>query len=209
MVRLFALPFVLMAFHASIQPLPAPLRAELTGRFWHPGCPVPFARLRVLAVTHWGFDGRVHTGQVVVNERAAAPLARVFKRLYQLRFRIRHMRLADAYGPIRSQPADDDISDAFECRQAVPSPCSGGTGTGSWSQHAYGDAIDLNPIENPYVGCGRTRKRASIPYLDRTRRRRGMVTPAVVQAFRSIGWGWGGNWTGSTKDYMHFSASGH
>ena len=209
MVRLFALPFVLMAFHASIQPLPAPLRAELTGRFWHPGCPVPLARLHVLTVTHWGFEGRVHTGQVVVNEHAAAPLARVFKRLYQLRFRIRHMRLADAYGPTDSQPADGDISGAFECRQAVPSPCSGGTGTGSWSEHAYGDAIDLNPIENPYVGCGRTRKRASIPYLDRSRQRRGMVTPAVVQAFSSIGWGWGGNWTGSTKDYMHFSASGH
>ena len=209
MVRLFALPFVLMAFHASIQPLPAPLRAELTGRFWHPGCPVPLTRLHVLTVTHWGFDGRVHTGQVVVNEHAAAPLARVFKRLYKLRFRIRHMRLADAYGPTHAQPADGDISGAFECRQAVPSPCSGGTGTGSWSEHAYGKAIDLNPIENPYVGCGRTRKRASIPYLDRSRRRRGMVTPAVVQAFRSIGWGWGGNWTGSTKDYMHFSASGH
>ena len=151
----------------------------------------------------------MHTGQVVVNEHTAAPLARVFKRLYQLRFRIRHIRLAEAYGPTRSQPADGDISDAFECRQAVPSPCSGGTGTGSWSEHAYGDAIDLNPIENPYVGCGRTRKRASIPYLDRSRQRRGMVTPAVVQAFSSIGWGWGGNWTGSTKDYMHFSASGH
>jgi len=209
MVRLFALPFVLIAFHASMQPLSAPLRAELTGRFWHPGCPVPFARLRVLTVTHWGFEGRVHTGQVVVNEHAAAPLARVFKRLYQLRFRIRHIRLAEAYGPTRLQPADGDISDAFECRQAVPSPCSGGTGTGSWSEHAYGDAIDLNPIENPYVGCGRTRKRASMPYLDRSRQRRGMVTPAVVQAFSSLGWGWGGNWTGSTKDYMHFSASGH
>ena len=209
MVGLFALPFVLIAFHASIQPLSAPLRAELTGRFWHPGCPVPFARLRVLTVTHWGFDARVHTGQVVVNEHTAAPLARVFKRLYRLRFRIRHIRLAEAYGPTRLQPADGDISDAFECRQAVPSPCSGGTGTGSWSEHAYGDAIDLNPIENPYVGCGRTRKRASIPYLDRSRQRRGMVTPAVVQAFSSIGWGWGGSWTGSTKDYMHFSASGH
>ena len=58
------------------------------------------------------------------------------------------------------------------------------------------------------MGCGRTRERASRPYLNRSRLRPGMVTPAVVQAFRSIGWGWGGDWTG-TKDYMHFSASGH
>ncbi len=209
MLRLLALPLVLVTFHSSIQPLPAPLRAELTGRYWHRGCPVPLSRLRLLTVTHWGFDGRARTGQLVVNEDAAARLARVFRHLYELRFPIRHMRLADAYGPSRSQPADGDISGAFECRQAVPSPCAGGTGTGSWSEHAYGEAVDLNPIENPYVGCGRTRKRASLPYLDRSRLRRGMVTPAVVRAFRSIGWGWGGDWTGSTKDYMHFSATGH
>jgi hypothetical protein len=208
-IRLLALPLVLLAFHASIQPLPAPLRAQLKGRFWHPGCPVGLSRLRLLTVTHWGFDRRVHTGRLVVNADAAAPLSRVFRRLYQLHFPIRHMRLADTYGPRRSRPLDGDVSGAFACRQAVPSPCTGGTGTGHWSEHAYGEAVDLNPVENPYVGCGRTRRRSSRPYLDRSRLRRGMVTPAVVRAFRSIGWGWGGAWTGSTKDYMHFSASGH
>src|SRR5438093_12887923 len=85
-----------------------------------------------------------------VNQDAAAPLARVFRRLYELRFPIRHLRLSDAYGPARSQPADGDVSGSFECRQAVPSPCSGGKGTGSWSNHAYGLAVDLNPLENPY-----------------------------------------------------------
>jgi hypothetical protein len=209
MVRLLAVPLAALAFHASVQPLPAPVRAELNGRFWHRGCPVPLSRLRLLTVTHWGFDGHAHTGQLVVNEDAAAPLSRVFRRLYALRFPIRHLRLADAYGPAAARPADHDVSGSFECRQAVPSPCSGGTGTGSWSEHAYGEAVDLNPIENPYVGCGRTRRRASRPYLNRSRLRRGMVTPAVVRAFRSIGWGWGGAWTGSTKDYMHFSATGH
>jgi hypothetical protein len=210
--RILALPFLLLALHpfqSSIRPLPKPLRAELSGRFWRPGCPVSLSRLRLLTVAHWGFDGRVHTGQLVVNEDAAAPLARVFRRLYERRFPIRHMRLADAYGPARSQPADGDISAAFECRQAVPSPCTGGTGTGSWSEHAYGEAVDLNPVENPYVGCGRTHDRAASPYLDRSRLRRGMVTPAIVKAFHSIGWSWGGDWAGSTKDYMHFSASGH
>ena len=209
MMGLLALPLILLAFGASIQPLSAPVQAELNGRFWHPGCPVPLTRLRVLTVTHWGFDGHTHTGQLVVNQDAAAPLARVFRQLYALRFPIRHMRLVDVYGPTSSQPADGDLSGSFQCRQAVPSPCSGGTGTGSWSEHAYGEAVDLNTIENPYVGCGRTRERSSLPYLNRSRLRPGMVTPAVVQAFRSIGWGWGGNWTGSTKDYMHFSASGH
>jgi hypothetical protein len=211
-IRLLAVPAALAAlaaFHSSVRPLPAPVRAELSGRFWHPGCPVPLSQLRVLTVSYWGFDRRLHAGELVVNADAAAPLARVFRRLYELRFPIRHLRLADAYGPPHARPADGDVTAAFECRQAVPSPCTGGSGTGSWSEHAYGEAVDLNPVENPYVGCGRTRDRSARPYLDRSRLRPGMVTPAVVAAFRAVGWGWGGDWSGSTKDYMHFSATGH
>ncbi len=208
-MTLLALPLTVLAFHSSIQPLPAPLRAELNGPYWHAGCPVPLSHLRLLTVTHWGFDDRAHTGQLVVNRNAAAPLARVFRRLYELHFPLRHMRVDDAYGPSASRPADGDVTEAFDCRQAVPSPCTGGTGTGTWSEHAYGEAVDLNPVENPYVGCGMTRDPSSRRYLDRSRHLRGMVTPAVVRAFRSIGWGWGGAWSGSTKDYMHFSATGH
>ena len=212
MIRIVALPLVLLALHpfqSSIRPLPTPLQDELTGRFWRAGCPVRLSGLRLLTVSHWDFQGRVQTGHLVVNKTYAAPLQKVFRRLYELRFPIRHMRVGDAYGPAGVRPADGDVTYSFECRQAVPSPCSGGSGTGSWSEHAYGRAIDLNPIENPYVGCGRSRERASRAYLNRSRLRRGMVTPAVVQAFRSIGWGWGGSWSGNTKDYMHFSASGH
>jgi hypothetical protein len=202
-------PLALVSFHASVQPLPPPVRAELAGRYWHAGCPVPLSHLDVLSVTYLGFDGRAHTGQLVVNQAAATPLVRVFRSLYAQRFPIRHMQLSDAYGPVRGQPADGDVTASFECRQAVPSPCTGGTGTGSWSEHAYGEAVDLNPVENPYVGCGRTRDRSSLPYLNRSRLRPGMVTAAVIAAFRSVGWGWGGSWSGSTKDYMHFSATGH
>ena len=213
MIRVASLVLALVApqpFQFSIQALPAQDRAQIVkGGFWHAGCPVSLSQLRLLSVSHWGFDGQIYTGQLVVNQSAARPLATVFRRLYALRFPIRHMQFSDAYVPTRLQPRDQDISGAFECRQAVPSPCTGGKGTGSWSEHAYGLAVDLNPIENPYVGCGQTRKRASIPYLNRSRLRPGMVTPAVVRAFRTIGWGWGGAWSGSTKDYMHFSASGH
>jgi hypothetical protein len=133
----------------------------------------------------------------------------VFGRLHKLRFPIRHMRLADAYGPRRGRPRDGDVSGSFECRQAVPSPCPGAGGARSWSNHAYGLAVDLNPIENPYVGCGQTRDPRTRPYRDRSRHRPGMVTRRVIKAFASIGWGWGGSWTGNTKDYMHFSVTGH
>jgi hypothetical protein len=197
------------AFHSSVQRLPAPLRLDLDGRFWHPGCPVGLSQLRLLTVTYWGFDGQARAGQLVVNQDAVAPLARVFRGLYALRFPIRHMELSDFYGPPASRPADGDVTASFECRQAVPSPCSGGTGTGTWSNHAYGRAVDVNPAENPYVGCGRSRDPTQRPYLDRSHLRRGMVSPAVVRVFSLAGWGWGGAWAGSTKDYMHFSANGH
>jgi hypothetical protein len=212
LLRLFAAPLVVVGlapFHSQIQPLAGLARAEVKSVAWHPGCPVPLSELRVLTVTYYGFDRRSHTGQLVVNQSVAAPLARVFRQLYRLRFPIRHMRLSDAYGPASARPADGDVSGSFDCKQAIPSPCVGGTGTGAWSEHAFGEAVDLNPVENPYVGCGGVHNPASRPYLNRARHRRGMVTNAVVRAFRSIGWGWGGNFAGSTKDYTHFSATGH
>ena len=208
--RLLAFPVAALAlapFHFSIRPLSAPVRSELRREVWHPGCPVPLSGLRMLTVSYLGFDGRTHTGRLVVTRSAAAPLTRVFRRLYAIRFPIRHMHLSDAYGP--SPPHDGDVTASFECRQAVPSPCVGGKGTGSWSEHAFGLAVDVNPVENPYVGCGQSRDPASRPYFNRSRHRKGMVTSAVIRAFASIGWGWGGSWAGSTKDYMHFSASGH
>ncbi len=199
----------LVPFHALVQPLTGLSRAAVKRSAWHQGCPVSLSDLRLLTVSYVGFDGQAHTGQLVVNRSAASPLARVFRQLYGLRFHIRHMGLSDAYGPARLQPADGDVSSAFDCRQAVPSPCVGGSGTGTWSEHAFGEAVDLNPVENPYTGCGQTRSRTSRTYLNRSWHRPGMVTLDVVSAFRSVGWGWGGDWNGSTKDYMHFSATGH
>jgi hypothetical protein len=196
-------------YGSSVRSLPAPLRAQLENGYWHAGCPVSLSQLRLLTVSHWGFDGRTHAGQLVVNGSDAVPLQNVFRRLYGLRWPIRHMQLADMYGPASERPPDDDISGSFHCRQAVPSPCTGGTRSGHWSNHAYGLAIDLNPRENPYVGCGMSHDPSARRYMDRSKLRRGMVTPAVVAAFRSIGWGWGGSWSGSTKDYMHFSFNGH
>ena len=211
--RVFALPALLLAlapFHSRSEPLPQPVKTQLKrGGFWHRGCPVGLSGLRLLTVTHRGFDGRSHTGQLVVNRAAARPLARVFRRLYALKLPIRHMRFADFYGPKRGRPTDGDVTASFECRQAVPSPCTGGTGTGTWSMHAYGLAVDLNPRENPYVGCGQSRDPTAQSYRDRARRRPGMVGSRTVSAFRAVGWGWGGAWTGNTKDYMHFSSTGH
>jgi hypothetical protein len=209
MSRLLTVPVLalaLMGFTWSSQPLPKPVRTQLkSGGFWHKGCPVSLSGLRLLTVSHYDFRHRTRAGQLVVNKAAVRPLSRVFRRLYAIRFPIRHMRFSDFYGPNRR----GDPTASFECRQAVPSPCTGGTGTGTWSMHAYGLAVDLNPRENPYVGCGESRDPTAQSYRDRSRKRRGMVGGRTLRAFGSVGWGWGGSWSGNTKDYMHFSSTGH
>ena len=213
MLGFVALPAVLLALapaHASSEPLPQPVRTQLRAEgFWRAGCPVGLSDLRLLTVRHWGFDGRAHTGRLVVNAAVAGRVGRVFGTLYGLRFPIRHMQLGDMYGPKRGRPRDGDVTAAFDCRQAVPSPCAGGRGTGTWSMHAFGLAVDVNPVENPYVGCGQSRDPTARRFFDRSRHRRGMVTRRAIAAFSAIGWGWGGDWAGNTKDYMHFSSNGH
>jgi D-alanyl-D-alanine carboxypeptidase len=195
-------------FQHSIRPLTERQQAQLkAAQVWHVGCPVSLSQLQLLSVSAVGFDGRSYVGQLVVNRDVARPLVSVFRQLYALRFPIRHMSFAQVYGNAR--PKDNDVSGSFECRDAVPSPCSGGKSTGHWSNHAYGHAIDLNPRENPYVGCGMSHDPTARSYMDRSRLRKGMITSAVLAAFHSIGWGWGGSWSGDTKDYMHFSVNGH
>ena len=199
-----------VAAHTSsvhIRPLtPAQRQAVIQAHEWHPGCPVALSGLRVLTVPYYGFDRRTHFGQIVVNAHVAAPLGKVFLKLYRMRFPIRDMSFWRQYG---SGPQPDDETASFECRDAVPSPCNGNAKGTHWSMHAYGEAVDLDPRENPYVGCGMTRDKTALSYLKRSWHRPGMVTPAVLHAFESIGWGWGGSWYGSTKDYMHFSINGH
>jgi hypothetical protein len=188
-------------FHAKIQPIPPATRARMTGVSWHPGCPVPLSDLRLIALTYRGFDGRAHTGLLIANRDAASTLVGVFRRLYAARFPIRRMQLVDTYGGDDYRSIEADNTSAFNCRVA--------TGSTHWSQHAYGRAIDVNPIENPYVNGGTTSHPASTPYLDRSRRRPGMAFEGgvLVEAFRTAGWGWGGSWNG-IKDYQHFSATG-
>jgi hypothetical protein len=170
---------------------------------WHVGCPVSPAQLRRLRLTYWGFDGRAHTGTLVVNARAVSPLTRAFSRLYAARFPIRRMRPIDAYGGSDERSLDADNTAAFNCRYAVAS------GPKHWSVHAYGLAVDVNPVENPYLEVGRVHPRAGRAYLDRSRYRRGMAVRGglLVNAFASVGWPWGGRWTGS-PDYQHFSSTG-
>ena len=182
-------------------PLPSKLRQRMTGVSWRPGCPVPLDDLRLLRMPYWGFDGEVHRGRLVVRDKQAGKVLRVFRRLYREQFPIKRMRLIEAYDGDDDRSMAANNTSAFNCRRVA--------GTSRWSEHAYGRAIDLNPIQNPYVRGSTVQPEAGRRYLDRSRVRRGMIVRPgpVVAAFEAVAWQWGGDWS-SAKDYQHFSRTG-
>jgi poly-gamma-glutamate synthesis protein (capsule biosynthesis protein) len=190
-------------YEARISRIGPATRELMTGRSWRPGCPVGFPALRIVRVTFWGFDRRGHTGRLVVHRWYADEMVRVFRRLFETRFPIKQMRLVDRYGADDKRSMAANNTSAFNCRWRGGVCCR-------WSQHAYGKALDLNPVQNPYIWSGGASPPAGRNYLDRSDRRRGMVfrRDRVWWAFRAAGWEWGGDWSGE-KDYQHFSANGH
>jgi len=177
--------------------------AEL-GASWHPGCPVDPTQLRDLELSYWGFDGQAHTGTMVVNASVVNAIIQVFTMLYNARFPISEMIPQSAYGGDDNDAAAADDTSGFNCRYAVA------PGPPQWSMHAYGEAVDVNDVQNPYVDGSTIIPPAGAAYLNRGDARPGMAVPGgtLVDAFTAIGWGWGGNWTGAT-DYQHFSINGH
>lgn len=190
-------------FQGMIERIDPATGAELRSTTWHPGCPVPISHLRLLTLSYWGFDGAVHEGPMIVNENVAEDVVRVFGRLFRARFPIKRIALARRYRPNHDRPTKNDVTAAFNCRPATDNP-------GVWSQHAYGLAIDINPLQNPYVRSdGSVLRPAARPYTDRSLDESGMIHAGdvVVRAFARIGWGWGGDYT-SIRDYQHFSSTG-
>ena len=154
-----------------------------------------------MRLRHWDFRGRSRVGVLVVDATVAGRVVSVFRRLYAARFPVRRMLGVEVYRGSDDRSMRADNTSAFNCRFVG--------GTRRWSEHAYGRAIDLNPVENPYVHGGLVEPPAGRAYLDRSSGQAGMATHSsvVVRAFDSVGWHWGGRWR-SSKDYQHFSTNG-
>jgi hypothetical protein len=189
-------------FTATVTRIPSDVRRWMTGQSWRPGCPVPLRALRLVRLRYWGFDDQAHIGRLVVHRDQADKIVRAFRRLYGVSYPIRRMRLVDAYGADDRTSMAHDNTSAFNCRYRAGSP-------GEWSQHAYGRAVDVNPVENPYVWSGGVSPSNGAGYVDRSQHRPGMIHhgDAVWWAFHYRGWEWGGDWT-DVKDYQHFSENG-
>jgi len=185
-------------FAWTIGPVPDDVLARSS---WTEECPVTVDELAYLTLTHLGFDGERHTGEMIVNATVAEDVVEVFRTLYEAGMPIEQMRVITKEEIDAPPTGDWNDTTSFVCRPAV--------GATSWSRHAYGLAIDINPFHNPYTKGDLVLPELASAYLDRTDIRDGMILPGDVatEAFAAIGWEWGGNWR-TLKDWMHFSADG-
>ena len=182
-------------------PVPDAVWPEMVGATWHAGCPVGRTGLTYLTMNYIGFDGYRHRGELVVASRVARRVATAFATLYSAGFPIRSMRREDVFGwSRRLHGADDyasmsaDNTSGFNCRGVVGRP-------GVTSPHAYGTAIDLNPLENPDVARDGTWPSAH--YTDRSRKHPGLIRTREARAFTAVGFRWGASY----RDYQHFDTT--
>ena len=185
-------------FHSTVGPVPPDVAARST---WQAACPVTLDQLSYVTVSFWGFDGRAHTGELMVDATQAERFVGAFQALFDARYPIEEMRITTPADLDAPPTGDGNNTSAFACRPIA------GRGRSSWSSHAYGRAVDINPFMNPYISGDLVLPELATSYLARANVRPGMLADGdgVVTAFGNIGWAWGGLWTRPT-DYMHFSA---
>jgi hypothetical protein len=184
-------------FASRVEPVPPNVLARST---WQPDCPVAADELAWVRLSFWGFDDARHTGELLVNASVADDVVSVFRSLYRAHYPIEEMRVTRRDELDAPPTGDGNNTGAFVCRPTV--------GQTTYSQHAYGLAIDLDPFQNPYEKGDLVLPELASSYLDRDDRE-GVIHDGdvVVRAFASIGWEWGGDWR-TLKDYQHFSLTG-
>lgn len=181
----------------SVSKINGSIEKRINGISWTEDAPVGLIDLRYLEVSYWGFDDISHVGEIIVNECIAEEVLDIFKELYDNDFKIEKMNLISDYEANDNLSMADNNSSGF-CFRAVE-------GTTILSKHSYGIAIDINPIQNPYVKGDKISPAEGNDYIDRSNIREGMIVKenCCYNAFISRGWIWGGEWN-SLKDYQHF-----
>ena len=178
------------------------LKARITGMSYPAEgepCRVSYDDLRYVRILYIDFDGAEQEGELMVHRRVANDVIDIFYKLYKKQYPLASVKLVDDFG----QPGDDGNSmranntSAFCYRQV--------TGTAHLSWHSFGAAIDVNPLQNPYMNKGRVSPEEAREYLDRKDKRPHMIDHSdyCYKVFIAHGWKWGGDWNGD-KDYQHF-----
>ena len=149
--------------------------------------------LELVAVNYYGFDGKLHQGQIIVNKEIANDIVEIFKVIEETKFPVEKVVPIVEYNWSDEKSMNDNNTSSFNYRFI--------SGSRILSMHANGLAIDINPKQNPYV-----KNETSIPAGSEYKlKNMGTIEPdsKIVKAFKEKGWTWGGDWK-SLKDYQHF-----
>ena len=205
LLLLFSFHTLHAEYKATISPISSEIKKRmLKGNSWRKGCPVSLENLRYVKLTYIDFNGKDKRGEIIVHKDVGDEVKEIFSKLYAVGYPIRKMRLVSDYKGSDWQSIEAGNTSAFNCRNA--------TGSKKWSKHSYGKAIDINPIENPYIArSGRISHKASLKYRKRVHKNSTYTDKAVLlkndkatKIFKRYGWKWGGDWA-AVKDYQHFS----
>ncbi len=185
-------------YQAVVSPLPEEVQKKMTGISWRKGCPVPMRDMVFIKLRHWSYDDQVQDGELVVHRDVAGDIVGIFEELFDAGFPVEKIWLVDEYNGDDLESMEDNNTSAFNCRWKVPRP-------GVFSQHAFGTAIDINPLVNPYHSPKLILPKGGAKYTDRSLKVPGMIfkDDVVHRAFTRRGWTWGGDWK-RKKDYQHF-----
>lgn len=199
-VEVTAMPKPQEAFAQSFEyfSIDQEVESRIRGVSWKQGSAIDLEDLRYVKVAYWGFDDMPHMGELIVNRSVAKDITEIFEELYKAKFPIDKIRLIDDYDAKDNESMADNNTSAFCYREVDGKP-------GQLSKHSYGIAIDINPVQNPYVYKGKVSPLEGKKYVDRSKPSKGMVikNDLCYKAFTSRGWTWGGDWK-YEKDYQHF-----
>lgn len=205
LLTLFTMSLLFAEYTSNIFSISSTIKQRMIkGNSYKKGCPVSLKDLRYLRIKHLNFKGNTVMGEMVVHKDVSSEVMHIFDALYDIGYPIQKMKLVSAYKGNDWQSIESGNTSAFNCRNA--------TGSKKWSKHSYGKAIDINPIENPYIArSGRISHKASLKYRKRVHKNASHADKAVLlksdkatKIFKKYDWKWGGDWSG-VKDYQHFS----
>ena len=162
---------------------------------------IPLQDLRYVKIRYVDFDGKAQNGELICNQKIAQDLVEIFSELYDRQYPLASVRLVDDFGGDDLASMEADNTSCFNFREVT----SSGGGRHKLSLHAYGLAVDLNPLYNPYVKKGKILPQSAKPYANRKHANPYRIDheDLAYQLFTSHGFTWGGDWK-SLKDYQHF-----
>lgn len=179
------------------QPIPKEVELRMRGRSLPEASKVAIDQLRYLTLPYYDFDGNIKRGEMVCNKIIAHDLLCVFRALFSQAYPINSIRLIDDFDADDEASMQANNTSCFNYRNKV--------GVNMLSRHAYGMAVDINPLQNPCVRGKRVRPSTAEEYADRSKDFEHKIDKDdfCVEVFTSYGFKWGGRWS-RTKDYQHF-----